>query len=117
MTNTRQRGHAGEDAALAYLQNQGLTLVTRNFAGRMGEIDLIMQDGNTLCFIEVRLRNNRNYASGAESITHNKIRKLIKTAQLYIMSHHQPPDINYRFDVVSLGSGIEWIKHAFTLDT
>ncbi len=117
MTSTRQLGNAGEDVALAYLQDQGLKLVTRNFAGKMGEIDLIMQDDKTLCFIEVRLRNNRNYASGAESITRHKIQKLIRTAQLYLLSHRQPPDIDYRFDVISLGDGVEWIKHAFTLDT
>ncbi len=79
-TERQQTGTKAEDDALAFLQGQGLTPVTRNFRCRSGEIDLIMQDGNTLVFVEVRKRKNRLYGGAAASITPAKQQKLIKNA-------------------------------------
>ncbi|MCP3669207.1 MAG: YraN family protein, partial [Gammaproteobacteria bacterium] len=53
---TRKIGTEAEDLALEYLKQQGLTLLNRNYHCRRGEIDLIMQDGNFLVFVEVRYR-------------------------------------------------------------
>lgn len=110
------RGSAAEDAALGWLEERGLRLVERNFRCKMGEIDLIMVDGHTLVFIEVRLRNNSRHLTGAESVTRRKIQRLIRTARFYLQSHPQPPGVDFRFDVVSMGPHIEWITNAFTLD-
>jgi putative endonuclease len=115
LTST-QRGAAAEDAALYYLVDHGLQYIERNFRCKMGEIDLIMKDGNTIVFVEVRLRQNSNYHSGAESITRSKIRRLLRTAELYLMLHPTVDESEYRFDVISMGSSIDWIKHAFTAD-
>ena len=115
MTST-EIGKAGEDAACRFLRNQGLTLVTENFRCRMGEIDLIMRDGTTLVFIEVRLRQSENFHSGAESITRSKIRRLLHTAELFLQAYPEPDDTDFRFDVVSIGNEIEWIREAFTAD-
>lgn len=82
----------------------------------MGEIDLIMREGATLVFVEVRLRQTRNYESGAESITRGKITRLLRTAEFYLMSHPVPDHMELRFDVVSMDSSIDWIKDAFTAD-
>lgn len=60
-TERQQTGIKAENDALTFLQGQGLIPITRNFRCRFGEIDLIMQDGNTLVFIEVRKRKNRLY--------------------------------------------------------
>lgn len=115
MTST-ERGAAAEDAALDYLVNHGLKFIERNFRCKMGEIDLIMRDGNTIVFVEVRLRQHSNYHSGAQSVTRSKIRRLLRTAELYLMLHPTIDETEYRFDVISMGPSVDWIQHAFTAD-
>lgn len=56
LTELQIKGKAGEDEALSYLVRQGLTLIERNFRCRGGEIDLIMQDGGEVVFVEVSSR-------------------------------------------------------------
>lgn len=117
---SRKIGQTHEDTASAYLQKQGLKLLERNFCCKWGEIDLIMQDGPCVVFVEVRYRKNNQYGSGAESISTLKQKKLITTAQLFLSRkrwHHTYP---CRFDVLSLGgdtqstaSSIQWIRDAF----
>lgn len=114
--NTTIIGRGAEDSALAFLRDQGLELLVRNFRCKMGEIDLIMRDGNTLAFVEVRLRQSTGYHSGAESISRTKIRKLVLTAEYYLNRHQPEGDFECRFDVVSMGTEIEWIPNAFTID-
>lgn len=113
---TTATGSAAEDTALQWLIDKGLRVVERNFRCKMGEIDLIMLDGETLVFVEVRLRNNARHMSGAESITRSKMNHLIRTASRYLQTHPRLRDFEFRFDVVSMGSGIDWIQNAFTLD-
>ena len=74
---TSNVGHQAEQLALDYLQSHGLRLLERNFRGRFGEIDLIMLDGHTLVFIEVRLRKSKNFGGAEQSITASKQNKLI----------------------------------------
>ena len=75
-TTTKARGDAGEDEALAYLQERGLRLLQRNYRtpGRGGgEIDLIMQspDG-TVVFVEVRQRSRSDFGGAAASVGFQK---------------------------------------------
>ncbi|ROH84110.1 YraN family protein [Pseudomethylobacillus aquaticus] len=111
MTST---GAQAEALAADYLQHQGLRLLERNFRSRYGEIDLIMQDSQTLVFVEVRLRRHADYGGALASITADKQRKLRITADYYLQSHGNQP---CRFDVIlmsSLATGdIEWICNAF----
>ena len=112
----RNKGDAAEQYALAYLKQQGLTLITQNYHCRQGEIDLIMQTNETVVFVEVRLRKNNRFGSATESVTHAKQQKLIKTANHFLTTsnRHQQP---CRFDVVGLTGNtfdkIEWIQDAF----
>ena len=108
---TRQKaGRRGEDAALAHLQQQGLQLLERNFLCKGGEIDLIMQDGATLVFVEVRKRAHRDFGGAAASITSAKQRRLICAAQVYLQRYRLPPPC--RFDVVAIdGESLEWLRH------
>jgi putative endonuclease len=55
------RGNDAEDACCSWLKRQGLKLLTRNYRSRRGELDLVMQDGGTVVFIEVRYRKNNLY--------------------------------------------------------
>ena len=108
-------GKAAEDLAARYLLDQGLQLITRNYRCRFGEIDLIMRDGKTTVFAEVRLRGNQRFGGAAASVTTQKQRRLIASAQHYLTGQRTPPLC--RFDVITLDglepSRINWIKDAF----
>lgn len=104
-------GQAGEDAALEHLLRQGLTLVTRNFRCKAGEIDLVMRDHASLVFVEVRKRASTDYGGAAASITPAKQRRLLRAAQFYLLRYKTPPAC--RFDVVAIdGERLSWLKNA-----
>ncbi len=104
-------GDAAEDGALDYLRKQGLMLVERNFRCRGGEIDLILQDGNVLVFVEVRKRADRRYGGAAASVTGRKQGRLVIAAQTFLQRYRTPPAC--RFDVVAMdGDTLNWLKNA-----
>lgn len=107
------RGEQAEQRAREHLQEAGLRLQERNYRCRHGEIDLIMRDGDTLVFVEVRERRNSRFGSGADSVDARKRHKLIATAQHYLQRSRAASPC--RFDVVSIdGSGqLLWIAGAF----
>lgn len=118
---TVKLGAEAEQAAADFLISQGLTIVARNAASRRGEIDIVARDGDVLVFAEVRLRANRRFGSGADSVDVRKQQRLIKAANHYLVRHHgaQPPPC--RFDVLSLAPApeqsppyrVEWVQDAF----
>ena len=104
-------GQSGEDDALAYLQQQDLVLVERNFLCKGGEIDLVMQDRDVLVFIEVRKRADKQHGGAAASITPAKQRRLIVAAQRYLQRYKMPPPC--RFDVIAIDADeFVWLKNA-----
>lgn len=109
-------GAQAEQLAAQYLHQQGLKLIQANYHCRFGEIDLIMQDGDTHVFVEVRLRSSTAFGGAAASIDARKQAKLLKTAQFYLSGFKRIPPC--RFDAVLMQSTnlqqIEWIKSAFT---
>jgi putative endonuclease len=113
---TKARGDAGEDEALAFLQERGLRLLQRNYRtpGRGGgEIDLIMQcaDG-TVVFVEVRKRSRSDFGGAAASIGAAKQRRIVFAAHHYLLRWRRLPPA--RFDVVTLdGAGPQWLQAAF----
>ena len=112
-------GSAAEQLARRYLESQGLVLRERNYKCRRGEIDLIMQAGNQLVFVEVRYRKNPRYGSAAESVTADKQARIIRAANHYLQ--RLPGERACRFDVVAisgnLGNQIDWIPDAFQAQT
>lgn len=105
-------GKAAEDAAAIYLAKQGLKLVERNWRCKGGEIDLIMRDGATLVFVEVRARKNSLFGGAAASITGTKQARLFHAAQLYLTGLPSPPPC--RFDALLFDAGrLTWLKDAF----
>jgi len=106
-------GQSAEARAEAFLQTQGMTLVARNWRCRFGEIDLIMQDGSTRVFVEVRLRNRSDFGDAAASVTPAKQKKLLAAARQYLTTLKTLPPC--RFDVVALSGTAppDWIKNAF----
>lgn len=118
--NSRVIGREWEREALKRLQAAGLELLDRNYQCRMGELDLVLRDGDSVAFVEVRFRRRNDFGSGAESVSVSKRRRLIAAAQHYLQRHPGLADLPCRFDVVAIGPGatpqIEWIRNAFSLD-
>jgi putative endonuclease len=113
--NNKPRGDQAENLALEFLQERGLTLVKRNHRCRMGEVDLIMQDGGVTVFVEVRLRTSSAFVAAGESVDARKQRRIIAAAQHYLIGH---PDAPCRFDCVLFArldaAAVEWVKDAFS---
>lgn len=107
-------GRLAEELAFAYLQGRGLVPMTRNYRCRLGEIDLIMRDRDSIVFVEVRLRTPGAHASAAESIDLRKQRKIVAAARYFLAGRTEQP---CRFDCVLLerpqADAITWIKSAF----
>jgi putative endonuclease len=111
-------GRRWERLAERFLRQRGLKTLQRNFHCRLGEIDLVMSDGPTLVFTEVRYRASDSHGSGAESVSATKQKRIILAAQKFIQIHHPHPAQICRFDVVSIGNRqgrtiINWIPNAF----
>ncbi|MEZ8825242.1 YraN family protein [Vibrio amylolyticus] len=114
----RDKGQHYETVAKDHLVGCGLTVIERNFTARCGEIDLIMKEGNTLVFIEVRYRESTHYGHAAETISASKVTKLLKTANYWLCKKGLSVEqTDLRFDVIAIhqkGRQIEWIKNAIT---
>lgn len=106
------KGMAAEERAATYLGKRGLVAVARNWRVRGGEIDLIMRDGATLVFVEVRARAGMAFGGAAASITTTKRARLIVAARAYLATLGREPAC--RFDAVLEQDGeLTWIKDAF----
>lgn len=107
------KGVDAESAALAFLRKEGLELLERNYRCRMGEIDLVMKEDETLVFVEVRQRSNMDFGGARESITTGKKERILKAARHYLSRFDFIPEC--RFDAVLLDGegGMEWIRGAF----
>ncbi len=115
--NSTDSGNLAEKQALSFLLKHHLELIERNYSWRGGEIDLIMQDENCLVFVEVRMRNNGRFGTGADTVGPRKMRKIASTAEHYLANHEIPRNLDCRFDVISIDERIDWIQNAFTLDS
>lgn len=117
-TSQQRLGQTAEQAACNFLAAQGLQVLERNFLCKLGEIDLICQDQNSLVFVEVRFRKNARFGGAAASVTPAKQRKLQRAAQVYLQRLRQEPPC--RFDIVAMTLNQQaelicenWIKNAF----
>jgi putative endonuclease len=110
-------GAQAEEMAAAFLAERGLTIVARNFRRRCGELDIVARDGETLVFVEVRLRRNASFGGAAESITAAKRARLTAAAGLYLARLNRAPPC--RFDAVLMdaldSARIRWVRDIVTL--
>jgi putative endonuclease len=108
------RGPMAEAAAEEFLSGRGLRLLERNYRCRFGELDLVMRDGETLVFVEVRYRGSNSFGGAVASMTAAKREKLLRAARHYMATRREIPAC--RFDAVLLSGDtqeLEWIKNAF----
>jgi len=106
-------GERAEALAADFLVARGISILERNFRRRCGELDLVAQDGDTLVFVEVRLRTRGDFGGAAASITARKRARMAAAAGLYLARIRRTPPC--RFDAVLLdavdSAHIEWLKN------
>jgi putative endonuclease len=109
----RALGDAKERDARAFLEQEGLHFIASNIRCRLGELDLVMRDGDTLVFVEVRYRSSHRFGGAAASVDRRKQARLTAAATYFLQRH--PVATPCRFDVVAIGPAgqIDWIRHAF----
>lgn len=94
-------GKIGEELARHYLYKKGYNILEQNYRVSFGEIDIIAEKNNCICFVEVKCRTSKKYGLPEESITKYKINKIIRVAQLYI-KQKSIEDKFFRFDIITL---------------
>lgn len=107
----RAAGQSFEQRACAELERAGLKLLARNYTTRHGELDLVMREGDTVVFVEVRYRRSASHGDAVTSITRSKQAKLILAAQHWLAAHPQHARRACRFDVVSYDGAADAIRH------
>ena len=116
---TQQSGETAELLAANYLVQQGLIVQDKNVHSRVGEIDIIMKQGDTFVFVEVKYRSSANFGGAISTISMKKQQKIRKTAAFYLqqcgLNEYNTP---CRFDVVTLQGNINnpeitWLKTPF----
>ena len=115
----RGDGSAAESIAARHLSERGLSIVERNARSRLGEIDVVARDGDTLVFVEVRLRRDARYGGAAASIGAAKRAKMVAAAGAYLARLPRAPAC--RFDVVLLDgldpARVEWLRDVIEAGT
>jgi putative endonuclease len=115
----KELGKRGEEVALRFLKKKGYKIIQQNYVCKMGEMDLIAREKDTLVFIEVKTRTSTAFGPPQLAVTSTKQMQLSKVA-LYFLKEKRLEDVKARFDVVAIllrpeGEEIELIKDAFDL--
>jgi putative endonuclease len=119
LTTRQQAGREAEAYALQYLQQQGLRLIAQNWLCKRGELDLVMLDGDTVVFVEVRYRRHSGWGGAMESVDFRKQGKLVTAAQLFLQQATDWAGHPCRFDVIAVegnpggATPLNWIQNAF----
>jgi putative endonuclease len=94
-------GERGEKLALRFLQRKGYKILAQNYRCRVGEIDIVAQEGGKIVFIEVKCRQKLTFGPPQAAISEKKKLRLIKIAQFFLLEHHLE-NSPCRFDVVTI---------------
>jgi len=116
----KELGKKGEELALRFLKRRGYRIIERNYVCKMGEMDIIAREKDTLSFIEVKTRTSTTFGPPQLAVNSAKQRQLSKVA-LNFLKEKKLEDVKARFDVVAIllgpqGDEIELIKDAFDLN-
>ena len=119
-----QTGRDGETIAAAFLVSRGAKLLHRNWRsglkGVRGEIDIIVQFGDTICFVEVKTRADSSHGEPQEAVTPAKQRQICRLATAFVMEFEQS-ETTVRFDIVEVWLApdkqtkprVAWLENAF----
>jgi putative endonuclease len=113
-------GRQAEDLAVRFLEEKGFKIIQRNYYSPQGEIDIVAQEKDVLCFVEVRARSTDYRVHPLETIHPSKMRRIVQTAQWYLLKN-DVTDLLCRFDVVAIIEDkkdvqIDLIKDVVSLD-
>ena len=119
LNDSQQFGRKSESLAVRILKEKGYDILETNYVTKVGEIDIIAKEGNTLVFVEVKARKTNRYGNPKYAVTPHKKKKISMSA-LYYLKETGKMKVKARFDVVAIQSGltppkIEIIKNAFDL--
>ncbi len=112
-------GQKAEELAVEFLRARGLQILHRNFRRRLGELDIVAREGDTLVIVEVRTRTTGWYGGAAASVDARKQRRLIHAAAQLLQQRSELARLPARFDVVTVSEmgrdppQVEWLRHAF----
>ncbi|KAA9129715.1 YraN family protein [Marinihelvus fidelis] len=112
------RGAEWEQRAEQYLRDRGLQTLERNFHCRLGELDLVMRDGEATVFVEVRYRHGDGHGGGLGSVTRAKRLKIVRAAGIFLSRRPRLATGPCRFDVVAItgeprAPRFDWVRAAF----
>lgn len=100
-TYRRQIGKSGEDLAVTFLKKKGYQVLARNYRAIRGEIDIVMQDGATLVFVEVKTGTTNKFGNPETWVNQKKQAQIAKVAQAYLLKNGLE-GMNCRFDVIAI---------------
>ena len=95
-------GSSGEAHARRYLEARGYVFIAQNWHCPIGELDIVMSDGNELVFVEVKTRRGEYFGRAAESVSRDKATKLLKSGEWFISIHQQYEDLIWRCDLLAI---------------
>lgn len=101
MYQRHETGKIGEDLVVKYLEQNGYTIIERNFECRQGEIDIIAKDKDEIVFIEVKTRTNENYGKPKEAVDETKKKHIYKSSEFYVYINHLENE-PIRIDVIEV---------------
>jgi putative endonuclease len=115
----KELGKKGEEKALRFLKKKGYRIIEKNYVCKLGEMDIIAKEKDTLVFVEVKTRTTTEFGPPQLAVNSSKQRQLSKVALNYL-KEKQLEEVKARFDVVAIlleekGEQIELIKDAFEL--
>ena len=113
--NKRLIGSKEETRAGKFLEDNGCTVIQKNFRCSAGEIDIIFLDkDDTVCFGEVKYRENEEMGFPEEAVDNKKQRIICRVSNHYRAKNGLDESMSFRFDVIAVSpSDIKWIKNAF----
>ncbi len=112
-------GQRAEDIAADFLRARGLDILERNFRRRLGELDIVAREDDTLVLVEVRTRASARYGGAAASVDARKQIRLARAAAQLLQQRKDLAHLRARFDVMivhgpwSENPRVEWLRHAF----
>lgn len=101
MTYQQHVGKTGEALAAKYLEDQGYQIIEQNFTSRYGELDLVALDGENIVFVEVKARTSSTFGEPEDSVTPEKLERIINTALVWLQANPDQPD-DWRIDVIAI---------------
>ena len=118
--NLREEGQSAEALAADFLKRQSYRILDRNYRVGLGEVDIIAKDGDTICFVEVKMRRTSTFGSPFDAVAKPKMRKLVQVAFCYLKAKNLE-QCRARFDVVAVtpaknGFKFDLLRNAFRLD-